>query len=86
MALVDVAPILARHLTVEPCELRGPTLRDILTKLFERNPQLRGYVLDDQGVLRKHVVIFVDGSAVRDLASSTESATEVIVMQALSGG
>ena len=26
-----------------------------------RNPQARGYVLDDQSALRKHMTIFVDG-------------------------
>lgn len=86
VAKVDVAPILARHLKVDACVLPGESIREVLEALFARHEQLRGYVLDDQGGLRKHVVIFVDGEAVRDLSRSVGESTEVVIMQALSGG
>jgi molybdopterin synthase sulfur carrier subunit len=46
-------------------------------------------VLDEQGHLRKHVVIFVDGQRVRDrelLSDPVRDSSEVYVLQALTGG
>lgn len=56
---------------------------------FADNPSARGYVLDDQGGLRKHMVIFVDGRQITDRVGLTDSVTQnglVEVIQALSGG
>lgn len=89
MARVEVTKNLARHVAVSPGELPGATVRAVLEALFERNPELRGYVLDDQGALRKHVVVFVDGESIADragLSDAVGSSSELVVMQALSGG
>jgi sulfur carrier protein ThiS len=80
---------LRRHLETPSVEIRGGTVREILDALFLENPQLRGYILDDQGSLRQHVVVFVDGERVADrlgLAHVVNEASEVYVMQALTGG
>ena len=37
------------------------------------NERARGYVLDDQGALRKHMAIFIDGRQVRDRIALTDS-------------
>jgi sulfur carrier protein ThiS len=50
---------------------------------------LRGYILDDQNRLRRHVVVFVNGEPVHDreqLSDAVQPSSEVFVMQALSGG
>jgi hypothetical protein len=50
---------------------------------------VRGYVLDDQGALRKHVCIFADGERlVRETALMRRIGpdSKLYVMQALSGG
>ena len=57
--------------------------------VFEQVPKLRSYILDDQGAVRTHVVIFVDGIAIHDrkqLSDSVRPDSEIFVMQALSGG
>jgi len=57
--------------------------------VFADNPRLRGYILDDQGRVRHHVAIFVDGGMVSDrdeLTDTVGAASEIYVMQALSGG
>ena len=57
--------------------------------MFAVQPTLRGYVLDDQGALRRHVAVYVNGAAVRDrtrLSDPLGSDDEVYVFQALSGG
>ncbi|MGU1586179.1 MoaD/ThiS family protein, partial [Pseudomonas aeruginosa] len=54
-----------------------------------REPRLRGYLLDDQGSLRRHVARFVDGVQVRDrrgLGDPLQDDSEIYVVQALSGG
>ncbi len=67
----------------------GATVRDVLDRVFADHPRVRGYVLDEQGSLRQHVVVFVNGRAVRDRAGLTDPVAddaELYVMQALSGG
>ena len=63
--------------------------RSALETIFASNDRLRSYILDDQGALRQHVVVFIDGQLAADrsgLSDPVEEASEVYVMQALSGG
>jgi sulfur carrier protein ThiS len=67
----------------------GATLAEMLDALQPRYPRLKAYVLDDQGRLRKHVAIFIDGvMAPRDraLTRPLDGTSHVYVFQALSGG
>ncbi len=80
---------LQRHVSCPPVEVAGATVREVLDACFRRNERARGYVLDDQGALRKHMVVFVAGRHVRDRAGLSDPVAadaEVCVMQALSGG
>ena len=80
---------LQRHVACPECTVTGDTVRAALQEVFALQPQVRGYVLDDQGHLRRHVFIFVDGKRVRDsvyLAEPVAEASEIYVMQALTGG
>jgi molybdopterin converting factor small subunit len=94
---VVVASSLARWLTPTPTigagertlTVAGPTLRDVLDRVFAEFPQLRGYVVDERGAMRHHIVAFVNGTAVRDkdaLSDAVEPGSEVHLFQALSGG
>jgi sulfur-carrier protein len=79
-----------RRFTEAP-ELDAPaaTLRAALEAAFALSPRLRGYVLDDQGHLRRNVVAFVDGRRCTErvrLDDPLRPDSEVHVMQALSGG
>jgi molybdopterin converting factor small subunit len=76
---------LRRHLEAPPASVSGPTVGDALDVVFADNPRLRGYVLDEQGRLRRHVTVFVDGNHA-DLATAVKPESEVYVLQALSGG
>jgi hypothetical protein len=72
-----------------PLSVSGATVGEALASVLAARPHLRGYVLDDQGVLRQHVCIFVDGKRLsRDCALSRRIApdSKLYVMQALSGG
>jgi len=80
---------LQRHVSCPSEPVAGATVREALEHYFARHPQVRGYVLDEQGALRHHVVVFVDGGQLRDRSGQQEpigEASDIYVMQALSGG
>jgi molybdopterin converting factor small subunit len=80
---------LQRHISAPPSEASGRTVRAALESVFAANPRLRSYVLDDQGRLRHHVVIFIGEQRILDsvgLSDPVGETDEIFVMQALSGG
>ncbi len=85
MAQVVFTSNLKRHLDAPPARVSGSTVRDALAEVFEKNPRLRGYVLDDQDRIRHHVVVFVDGERA-GLDDAVDDDAEIYVLQALSGG
>ena len=89
MARVVFTPNLARHVSCPPTEAGGATVREVLDAVFAGNPRARGYVLDDQAGLRKHMSVFVDGRQLKDRTGLTDPVrpdSEIFVAQALSGG
>ena len=90
MASVNFTPNLRRHVNCPTTTASGDTVAEVLEKVFAHEPFLRGYVLDEQGALRKHMVIFLDGIALKDRVKLSDPVThdnsEIFVMQALSGG
>ena len=86
---VHFTPNLRRHLIVETSVVDARTVREALDAVFARNPTLGSYVVDDQGRLRTHVVVYLDGARVHDrvgLGDKLGEDAEIHVMQALSGG
>ncbi len=78
-----------RHIACPPRTVGGATLRQVLEAYFGGIPAARGYVLDDQGALRKHMAIFINGEPVLDRTRLADPVPEdgvVDVLQALSGG
>ncbi|MEM6724370.1 MAG: MoaD/ThiS family protein [Bacteroidota bacterium] len=69
--------------------LQEEGLPALLNQLDAQFPGLKDYIVDEQGRLRKHVNIFIDGSLIKDreaLSDSFASDSEIYIMQALSGG
>jgi hypothetical protein len=61
----------------------------VLNNYFRENERARGYVLDEQGKIRQHMVVFIDGEMVRDrdkLSDPVQPASVIDVIQSLSGG
>ena len=57
--------------------------------MFASRPGLRGYVLDDQGRVRRHVAIYLNGQPIVDrvrLSDPVAPHDEIYVFQALTGG
>lgn len=89
MPRVSFTPNLQRHVDCPPTTVPGTTVREALDGVFADRPRLEGYLLDDEGRLRKHMVVFVDGTPLRDrdgLSDPVGESGEILVMQALSGG
>jgi hypothetical protein len=89
MAKLVFTQQLKRFTEVPEVDTSATMLRDALEAAFTINPRLRSYILDDQGHLRAHVVIFIDGSRVNDrvsLNNDLRADSSVHVLQALSGG
>jgi len=80
---------LQRHVAVPEREVNGATVAEALAAVFAQSPQVRDYVVDEQGHLRKHVVIYIDGKRIADrqrLSDAVGPRSEICVFQALSGG
>jgi hypothetical protein len=89
MAKITFTSAIQSHVPCPPAEAEGGTVREVLEKVFASNPTARGYVLDEQGALRKHMLVFVGGQQIGDrtgLSDAVPPDAEVFVMQALSGG
>ena len=78
-----------RHVPCPTRQVEGGSLRAALEAYFAGNPAARSYVLDDQGALRKHMAIFINGEPVLDrrgLSDSVSVDAIIDIVQALSGG
>lgn len=89
MALVRFTPNIQRHVTCGDQHMPGDTVRSALDAYFASNTLARSYVLDDQGGLRRHMTIFIDGQPLRDrqqLSDPVTARSTVFIFQSLSGG
>jgi sulfur-carrier protein len=89
MARVVFTSHLLRHVACPESLVTARTLGAALHEVFKAYPGVRDYVLDEQGELRKHVVVFIDGRRSRDrraLSDPVSEESEIYVLQALTGG
>ena len=78
----------AGKLRVEPAD---PTLAGVFRQLHASCPGVVERALDEQGNLREHVNVFVDGHSIRagskrGLQTPVAAGTEVWILPAVSGG
>ena len=85
MPHVILPGLLSRHANGPRVDIDGPTARDTLQALERRYPALRGWVLDEQGRVRAHVKLFVNGTEA-SLETNTSSNDELHIVPAISGG
>ena len=71
----------------EAVDLAAPaTLGDAVGALDSRFPGLRFRIIDEQGAIRPHIKLFVDGVLTRNLAAPLAMPRELVIVGALSGG
>jgi molybdopterin synthase sulfur carrier subunit len=78
-----------RHVECPTLDVPGATLGEVLNAYFATNERARGYVLEDDGRLRKHMAVFIDGQQIEDrekLSDTLSPRAVVDVVQSLSGG
>jgi molybdopterin converting factor small subunit len=66
-------------------DVGGATVADLLGGLEAAHPALEGWILDERGVLRRHINVFVNGERV-DVSAPVADADRVDVLPAISGG
>ena len=89
MPRVVFTPNLRRHVECPETTVVGTTVAEALAEVFAENPRLGGYVLDEQGRTRQHVMVYLNGRPIDDrlqLSDAVSEDDEIYVMQALSGG
>ncbi len=89
MPKVSFTKNLERHVECPAREVEAATVREALELVFAETPRLREYVLDDNGAVRRHISIFVDGKMIEDRRTQSDrvaAEASIYVMQALSGG
>jgi sulfur-carrier protein len=70
---------------LDAAAVEAGTVRAAVAALETAHPAMRGWVVDEQGALRRHVKLFVGGKAVT-LESSLGPREELTIVGAISGG
>jgi len=63
----------------------GDTVGELLAEIERAHPAARGWILDERGVLRRHINVFVNGELGRQDTEVTNQ-DRIDVLPALSGG
>jgi sulfur-carrier protein len=66
-------------------ELQGSTVLELLRALELRHPDVRGWVLDERGLIRRHINVFVNGEQ-GDETTAVRSGARLEVVPAITGG
>jgi sulfur carrier protein ThiS len=89
MAQIVCTPRLENIGPLQPVKYSGDTVNAVLNAAAKDFPRLKNYILDEQGKVRKHIAIFVEGELVprnNVLKHTVSKNAEIYIMQALSGG
>jgi molybdopterin converting factor small subunit/photosystem II stability/assembly factor-like uncharacterized protein len=66
-------------------EIEGATLREVISRLEASHPKLTGWVMDEQGSVRPHVTLFLNGERA-GLEAQVSPGDKIHVLPAISGG
>jgi hypothetical protein len=76
-------------MAVPEADVEAESVRAALDRVFADHPRLRGYVLDEQGAVRRYVAIYVNGQPIADRTRQSDipkPGDDAYVLQALTGG
>ena len=66
-------------------ELDGATVAELLRALELRHPDVSGWILDERGLIRRHINVFVNGER-GDGTTAVRSDDRIEVLPAITGG
>ena len=65
--------------------IEGSTVTELLAELERANPALEGWILDERGLIRRHINVFVNGEQ-GEGDTKVDGDDRVDVLPAISGG
>jgi len=65
--------------------LEGGTVTDLLQEIERAHPAAKGWILDERGILRRHINVFVNGEP-SEPEATVSGDDRIDVLPALSGG
>jgi molybdopterin converting factor small subunit len=66
-------------------ELAGGTVLELLMRLEREHPEISGWILDERGLIRRHINVFVNGERGAE-DTAVRSGDRVEVLPAITGG
>jgi sulfur-carrier protein len=66
-------------------QLEGGTVVELLRGLETRYPEMSGWILDERGLIRRHINVFVEGERGRE-QTPVEPGDRIEVLPAITGG
>ncbi|MEA2196140.1 MAG: sulfur-carrier protein [Solirubrobacteraceae bacterium] len=66
-------------------ELTGDTVVELLKRLEREHPEISGWILDERGLIRRHINVFVNGERGAE-GTAVQSGDRVEVLPAITGG
>jgi molybdopterin converting factor small subunit len=66
-------------------ELAGGTVLELLERLEREHPEIGGWILDERGLIRRHINVFVNGERGNE-DTAVRSGDRVEVLPAITGG
>jgi molybdopterin converting factor small subunit len=67
-------------------EAVGATVEQVTRDLDRQFPGIRFRMIDEQGRIRPHMKVFLNGEQIFDLGTAVGSSDEIAIIQAFSGG
>jgi len=72
MASVSFSSFIQHHVACPALDAFGNSVKEVMDCYFEKQPQVRGYILDEHGCLRPRLAMYVDGEPVVDRIQLTD--------------
>jgi sulfur-carrier protein len=72
-----------------PVQIKASTVVEVLNNLDKTYPGITDFLIDEHGVLRQHINIFIGDKLIEDrnnLSDLVHENDEILIFQALSGG
>ena len=66
-------------------DLAGDTVLELLERLEREHPAISGWILDERGVIRRHINVFVNGERGRE-DTAVQPGDRIEVLPAITGG
>jgi sulfur-carrier protein len=90
MATINFTSALKRfYPNLTSIQIKASTVVDVLNNLDKTYPGMTDFLIDEHGVLRQHINIFIGDKLIEDrnnLSDLVRENDEILIFQALSGG